>query len=53
MKLEGKLTGQDLTSLHLLARDNTLEGFMARCIINLNIEISRLKDLSKESKHEG
>lgn len=51
MKLDGKLTAEDLTSLHMVARDNTFEGFLAKCIINLNIEISRLKD-QKVGQHE-
>ena len=48
MKLEGKLTALDITQLHLLARENTLEGFLARCIMNLNVEVSRLKDIKKD-----
>lgn len=44
MKLEGKIKASDATRLHLAARENSFEGFLARMILELNVEISKLKD---------
>ena len=53
--IKNKLDAITLTQLHLMAREpNTLDGFLAKCVVELSIQISILSDeVNKKDPQRG